>query len=754
MSSSKRRKSNKNTNKKQSFLKPETVEKKINKRPIDLGTGAMVKPALNGKATVKGGKVTAPLKRTEVSRKKTAGVKKTTQGVDKATKKTDKTLKGIREEAVEVREVVKESNYVSPGHGKKKLSHEERTSESGVIVPASGKAPSISIKHSHKKLWIILPIVFIVIALGVLAWLYYYTLYFNKPNFEINDYNKMLQSKSGSIAPGQEIQYSIKFKNTGNTDITELSIETDIPANTDVISSSSNSKISADGKKITFYISGLAKDLDGNVFFSVRVINPLDNGTEIKVSDAVFNYTSRKKQKQFAISQDLVNTVTSSPDFSDFTLSFKDLNKNKISMGDDVLFTLTLGNTGDMDAANVKLVNVLPDKFILYENSLHPAAVFNKNTGEITWDIAKINTGEAKSFSFKAKIGDNFDNLETFKDTAAVIYENISINNVFVEDKVFGFPNFSTSTNTVEHPAAGDVWAGDTLKYTVNITNSGLRAGEDIEITCPIPEGTIYVKDSGSQADFLEYEQEANILKWKIKTIDVNETTSFTFETRISGSLTGGGTITSAFSVNGDDQAFDIEPVAIKVRSYIFQTVVCMGDSQIVVSNWPAYLDGALESTYPHAEYNTIGSGVPQQMAYQGVRRFDSTVAVYHPQIVVIGYGTNDVGSGISLFAAGIQELIDKAKGIGATIIVHSIGYIDTGIHPTKRDWPSYNDVLQEVCANNGVPYVDIAGPMSEDPGRYVSSDGMHWTPEGGQLVAHLVYNTLRNYLDGEGKRK
>ena len=137
----------------------------------------------------------------------------------------------------------------------KKLSHEERAFESGKIISALGKAPSIPIKRSHNKLWIILPIVFAVIALAVLAGLYYYALYFNKPNFEINDYNKMLQSTSGPVTPGQEIQYSIEFKNTGNTDITELSIETEIPANTDVVSSSSNSKISADGKKITFYIS-------------------------------------------------------------------------------------------------------------------------------------------------------------------------------------------------------------------------------------------------------------------------------------------------------------------------------------------------------------------------------------------------------------------------------------------------------------------------------------------------------------------
>lgn len=628
------------------------------------------------------------------------------------------------------------------------------------LVPEAGKKPagpektiSAPLKHRRDKLWIILPVSFAVTTLSVLAGLYYYALYFNKPNFEINEYNKMLQSTSRPVTPGQEIQYSIEFKNTGNTDITELSIETEVPANTGVVSSSSNSRISADGKKIKFFLAGLAKDSDGKVFFSVKVKNPLDNGTELKISDAIFNYISREKQKQFDISQNLVNTVTSSPDFSDFTLSFKDINGKKISMGDDIFFTVTLGNTGDMNAANVKLVDILPGKFILYENSLLPAAVFNKDAGEIVWDITKISTGEVMDFSFKAKIGDNFDNLETFKDSLSLIYENKSIKDTFVEDKVFGFPNFSTSTNTVEHPAASDVWAGDTLKYTVNIINSGLRAGEDIEIVCPIPKGTTYIKNSALPADFSAFDEEANTLKWKIKTINVNETLSLTFEARI-GSLTGGGTITSAFSVNGDDQAFDIEPVAIKVRSYIFQTIVCMGDSLIVVSNWPAYLDSALESTYPHAEYKTIGSGVPQQMAYQGVRRFDSTVAVYHPQIIVIGYGTNDIGSGIPLFAAGIQELIDKAKGIGATVIVHSIGYIDTSIHPTKKSWPSYNDVLQEVCANNGVPYVDIAGPMSEDPGLYVSSDGMHWTPEGGQLVAHLVYNTLRNYLDGEGKRK
>jgi uncharacterized repeat protein (TIGR01451 family) len=720
MPSTEKRKNYKYSGKKQGFAKPKTIDKKINKLPVELAAEGEIKHASTGKASVKNKKVTTSVK-------KTSGIGKAAIDIEKTAPAIETSTAGIGGTAI----VPKKT-----------------------LPPAPEKTSVPSLKHRHNKLWIILPVVFAVIALGVLAGLYYYALYFNKPNFEVNDYNKILQNTSAPVRPGQEIQYSIEFKNTGNTDITELSIETEIPANTSIVSSSSNSRVSADSKKITFFIAGLAKGLDGKVNFSVKVKSPLDDDTKIKSGKTVFNYISREKQKQFQLTDSVESMVTSSPDFSNFTLSFKDITSENIGMGDDILFTLTLGNTGDMDAAGVRLSNILPDKFILNEDSLQPAAIFNKDTGEIVWDIAKIKTGEVMDFSFKAKVGENFGNLETFKDIASITYKNISAKEISAEGKVIGRPSFITSTNTVEHPASSAIWAGDILKYTVNVINSGFSAGEDIELICPIPDGTAYVKNSGSHTEYMEFDQENNILRWKIKTIDVNETLGFSFETRIASSLTRGGTIKSAFYIKGGDKDYNITATSINVKSYIFQTIVCMGDSQIVKSNWPAYLDGALEATYPHAEYNTIGSGVPQQMAYQGVRRFDGTIAVYHPQIVVIGYGTNDVGSGTSLFAAGIQDLIDKAKGIGATVIFHSIGYIDTDIHPAKKGWQSYNDAMQEVCANNGVPYVDIAGPMSEDPGLYVSSDGMHWTDEGGQLVAHLVFNTIRNYLDGEGKRK
>ena len=72
------------------------------------------------------------------------------------------------------------------------------------------------------------------------------------------------------------------------------------------------------GKKLHFILANLAKNLDGKVFFSVKVKNPLDNGTELKVSDAVFNYISRKKQKQFIISQEFGKYSEKQPGFFRF----------------------------------------------------------------------------------------------------------------------------------------------------------------------------------------------------------------------------------------------------------------------------------------------------------------------------------------------------------------------------------------------------------------------------------------------------
>jgi uncharacterized repeat protein (TIGR01451 family) len=610
--------------------------------------------------------------------------------------------------------------------------------------------------RSQKKediLWITIPTAVVIIFILAAVGYYYYFFHYLKANLSDTNFNKITQSIDSEVKPGDQISYTIYYKNSGNLKVTGFMIKTQIPDNTSIISSSKGSKIGPDKKALEFNVGDLGADLGGSFVFTVKVNNPLDNGTSIKSKEVLFEYFAREKKENYSIKEVLEGKVISSPDFTNFSAKFVDLNGNKISMGDELAFSMSLENTGNMNAKNIRIISKLPQKFELVKNSIIPEAEFDGSSNQIIWKIDSLEASSIKNFTFRAKVGDNFSHLEEFKYQAQLEYAGKIDKEIELTDKVWGFPNFSTSSNTVTDIGSGDVWTGDILEYTILVKNTGLRTGENVSLYCPIPKGTTYVSKS-AVPEVAAWSDEINGIEWNMDQINVGEEKTFKFKVKIGSAFIKGGSLENQFYIKGDEQEVQIEPVKISVRSFIFQTIVCMGDSQIPVSNWPASLDYLLESSYPHAEFNTIGSGVPQQMAYQGARRFDSSVAVYHPSIIVIGYGTNDVGSGTSLFASGIQDLINKAKSIGATVIVHSIGYIDTDKHSIKKGYQSYNSVLQDICANNGVPYVDIYGPMSGDPGKYVSADGLHWTPEGGALVANLVFNTIRNYLNSEGSRK
>jgi len=612
---------------------------------------------------------------------------------------------------------------------------------------------SLRSRKKEKILWITIPTVVVIFFMLAAVGYYYYFFHYLKANLSDANFNKITQSINSEVKPGDQISYTIYYKNSGNLKVTGFMIKTYIPDNTSITSSSKGFKIGPDKKALEFNVGDLGADSGGSIVFTVKVNTPLDNGTSIESKEVLFEYFAREKKENYKIKEVLEDKVISSPDFTNFSAKFVDLNGNKISMGDELAFSMSLENTGNMNAKNIRVIGKLPQKFELVKNSIIPKAEFDSNSNQIIWKIDSLEASSIKNFSFRAKIGDNFLHLEEFRYQAQLEYEGKIDKEIELADKVWGFPNFSTSSNTVTDISGGDAWTGDILEYTILVKNTGLRAGENVTLYCPIPKGTTY--DSKSAVpEVAVWSDEINGIEWNMDQINVGEEKTFKFRVKIGGAFIKGGQVQNQFYIKGDEQEVQIEPVKIGVRSFIFQTIVCMGDSQIPVSNWPASLDYLLESSYPHAEFNTIGSGVPQQMAYQGARRFDGTVAVYHPSIVVIGYGTNDVGSGTSLFASGIADLINKAKSIGATVIVHSIGYIDTDKHSIKKGYQSYNSVLQDICANNGVPYVDIYGPMSEDPGRYVSADGLHWTPEGGALVANLVFNTMRNYLNSEGSRK
>ncbi len=173
------------------------------------------------------------------------------------------------------------------------------------------------------------------------------------------------------------------------------------------------------------------------------------------------------------------------------------------------------------------------------------------------------------------------------------------------------------------------------------------------------------------------------------------------------------------------------------------KNIVVMGDSLINKSDWTQRLGGLINSAFPGSGYNVIGSGVNGEMSFQGLARFDSTIAPLNPGIIIIAYGTNDVGSDPGRFQSSIEHLVEKSKRTGAMVFLNLVGPI---YHSGKGDWPAFNQIIMSIAARYGVPVIDVANPLNQNPGDNLT-EGMHYSPAGSDIVSQVAYNVISQYL-------
>ncbi len=173
------------------------------------------------------------------------------------------------------------------------------------------------------------------------------------------------------------------------------------------------------------------------------------------------------------------------------------------------------------------------------------------------------------------------------------------------------------------------------------------------------------------------------------------------------------------------------------------KNIVVMGDSLITKSDWTQRLGGLINSSFPGSGYNVIGSGVNQEMSFQGLARFDSTVAPLNPQIIIIAYGTNDVGSNPGRFQSSIEQLVEKSKRTGAIVFINLVGPI---YQSGKGDWPTFNQIIMNVAARYGVPVIDVTNPLNQNPGANLT-EGMHYSAAGADIVSRAAYSVISPYL-------
>jgi acyl-CoA thioesterase-1 len=617
------------------------------------------------------------------------------------------------------------------------------------------KKIDIFISSSKKKILIIACATILLVG-GLI----YLLLYLFTPNFDDLNNNFLETISNDPLSPGDVITYKIHYKNTGLRSVNEFKIVNLLPKYSKFIEGSENCFFNEKNGVIEFDIGRLNSKKFSEVWYSVKVESPLDNGTQISNENMKFLYRVGNKNMEKDIENNSILTVQSSPDFSKSSFSIKDENGGALRNGDILSFYVKVKNIGDMNAKNSKVVLNIAEYLSISENGLE---IDNKTWDDKLWDSSKriftINIGDIDVKTEKdIKLLTEVEGIQTdetlLKNSMKIVSDQIEWSLEGKDLVVRIFPDFSTSEVYVVDENGGSAWAGDTLTYTLKIRNTGDKNAINAQIYCPIPSGSTYINQSATK-EGVSWNDDIGGLMWTFDKFGIGEEKVLNFRTSVNIVYKPITVTLNPYLESNELESLELSDVSLNIKPNIYLTMVALGNSQVAKTTWVERLDALLENTYPHADYKTIKYGYSGAKITVGYRHANEALS-HNPQVFLIGYGTNDSGSGMgsSRFGSYLGRIIDVAKTKMSTIIVYSTAPIDLGKWPFKSNYMDFNNVARSVAASKQVIFVDICSPLKGDMYKYLQPDGLHLNENGSAKVAEIIFHVLKNYLNELGARK
>ncbi|NIK71637.1 DUF11 domain-containing protein [Paenibacillus sp. BK720] len=300
-------------------------------------------------------------------------------------------------------------------------------------------------------------------------------------------------ASTSNASVGQTVTYTLTVSNTGNYPAT-VTITDNIPAGTSFVPNSAlvgGNPVPGADPVTGIPVGSVAAGASVNVTFSV-VIDSLPSPQQLSnTGTAGITYTlpDGRSFNQTAVS----NTVTFPVSAPNATV-VKSTPSTAVSVGDTVVYTTTVTNSGIATISNVLFTDPIPSGSSFVPGSLtvdgvaRPAA--NPATGVI---IDAISPGAATTIVFNVLVT-SLPSPAALNNQSSVTFTSGTFSGVTFSNSVTT-PVYQPILNAVKTGSTANATIGDTITYTVAITNTG-NYGADITLTDTIPAGTVFVPNS------------------------------------------------------------------------------------------------------------------------------------------------------------------------------------------------------------------------------------------------------------------
>ncbi|MGH0423863.1 cell surface protein [Bacillus pretiosus] len=306
------------------------------------------------------------------------------------------------------------------------------------------------------------------------------------------------------LSVGNTITYTTTITNTGNTAATNITFTSAIPANTTFIPNS----VTINGMQqlgarpaLGVNIPNIAPGETVTVTFQVTVISIPPSSSIMDNDTILYSYTVDPSAAPVTTSTS-TNSVTN-PVLDAMITMIKSVDQTLVTLGDTITYTTLLTNSGNTNAMNITFTDLIPDgtTFVLDSVTINGITQIglNPNTGITIGSIAP-NSSIAIAFQVTATstpvqnpIANSASASYTFitDPNAPIVSRNVTSNTVFTTINtaiILSLKQVDKSFSRI----------GDTLTYTVTLTNNGNSSAQNVIFSDTMPSGTTFIANSFS----------------------------------------------------------------------------------------------------------------------------------------------------------------------------------------------------------------------------------------------------------------
>ena len=384
----------------------------------------------------------------------------------------------------------------------------------------------------------------------------------HKPNLELQKYAYLDGDSleelpiNTAVQKGETITYVIKITNKGNEDANGIRTIDSIPEGTELASISEGGELNSDGKIIW------KSDIKAGetVIVSFKVIVTADS-IDLINNIAKVNGEETPETKTPVITANKTAQIVTIVDKEEV------LENRDAKVGETIRYIITAKNASEVAGTTV-IKDSIPEGTTFVDGSITENGNFDKENGTITWNNVVV---PAKGESYVS-----FDVIVNEKTTAGEVVKSVSntatVGNTpteEVETKVANITGEKFADKT-------DAKVGDTLTYTIKLTNSGNGDGK-VTVTDEVPTGTALVADSITANG--SYNEVNKTITWTDVEVEAGKTAEVSFKVTINNDTTK--SVTNKAIIDGKTPTEEVETKVANITGakYVDKSTAKVGDT-------------------------------------------------------------------------------------------------------------------------------------------------------------------------------